>query len=97
MQEPTSKTVVFAVFKTIELISFLNASAGPVGKAWKATAKISFPGPPETLRGCQYYREQQRSLTQMAYKKGLVRDTLTCGASPALGFPAALPGLCSLA
>lgn len=96
MRESTPKIVVFAIFKTIEFL-FLNASAGPIEQVWKATAKISFPAPTETLRSCQPCREQQQPLTQMAYKKGLVGDTLTCGASLVLGFPAALPGLRSLA
>lgn len=67
-QQPKSPFLQF--FKTIELvISFLNASAGPVEKVWKATAKISFQLPTETLSGCQLCREQQQTLTQMAYKK----------------------------
>lgn len=50
MQESTAKTVIFAVFKTmVFVISFLNASAGPAEKVWKATAKISFQPPHRDL------------------------------------------------
>ena len=49
--DPTSKIVTFfQFFKTIEsVISFLNASAGPVEKVWKATAKISLQAPHRDL------------------------------------------------
>lgn len=93
MQDSTAKIVIFAVFKTMEfVISFLNASAGPVEKVWKATAKISLQLPhPRPWAAVSSAGNSSKPSCKWPIKKDLVRGTLTCQGCSGTRIPSGPP------
>lgn len=64
---------------------------GQQRRSGKRQLRLASNLPTETLSGCQLCSEQQQALTQMAYKKGLVRGTLTCQGSSGTRIPSGPP------